>query len=415
MSDQLPPSGASGSGPQPYQPQWQPATRLMVTVFMIIAGIAAVALLRPVLEMLVFAFLITFLMYPPVAILRRRLRLPWTLSVVLLFLILGVVVMGFVLMAIPALMSGINGLIKLGEDAYAQLRVTLSEYTPEQGEIMLAGLRVDLNPLLLPLQSFVLGGLQFGAGVAAPPDDLSALASNTISLQDLFQGIMGVLGPVTGTVTSAISTVAGFVASLFLAIFVAFLVLLDWPRTQRKLLNSVSPPYRREIRLLVERLQMVWNGFFRGQVTLGFLIGFMTWLQLTLMGIPEQVLLAALTGLISLIPTIGGFVSLIPLALVPLLQGSTVFVEMPYGTLALLVVVINLVIAQIIWNLVAPKILGDAVDLPLPVIIVGVLLGAAVGGALGAFLVTPIVGTARVIVIYLMAKVRMQNPFPDEV
>ena len=55
-----------------------------------------------------------------------------------------------------------------------------------------------------------------------------------------------------------------------------------------------------------------------------------------------------------------------------------------------------------------------AVSLPLPVIIIGIIVGTALGGALGAFLIVPILGTARVIVIYLMAKVRQRDPFPGE-
>ena len=66
----------------------------------------------------------------------------------------------------------------------------------------------------------------------------------------------------------------------------------------------------------------------------------------------------------------------------------------------MLVVGINLVISQLIWNMIAPKILGDALDLPLPVIIVGVFVGAAAGGVLGAFLAAPILATLRVIISY---------------
>ena len=50
-----------------------------------------------------------------------------------------------------------------------------------------------------------------------------------------------------------------------------------------------------------------------------------------------------------------------------------------------------------------------------PVIIVGIIVGTALGGALGAFLIVPILGTARVIVLYLMAKVMQHDPFPGEV
>jgi len=89
-------------------------------------------------------------------------------------------------------------------------------------------------------------------------------------------------------------------------------------------------------------------------------------------------------------------------------------IGLPNTTVALLVVVGNLVISQVIWNVVAPKILGDALSLPLPVIIVGVVIGTALGGILGAFLIAPILGTLRVLVLYTIQKIFQQDPFPGE-
>ena len=82
--------------------------------------------------------------------------------------------------------------------------------------------------------------------------------------------------------------------------------------------------------------------------------------------------------------------------------------------MALLVVGINLLITQIIWNLLAPKVLGDALNLPLAVIIVGVFVGAAAGGVLGAFLVAPVIASLRVVLAYLWHKINLEDPFPGE-
>jgi len=144
------------------------------------------------------------------------------------------------------------------------------------------------------------------------------------------------------------------------------------------------------------------------------IIGALTFAQLIVMGVPGALPLSLIVAAISLIPSIGGILALIPLAIVPLLQGSSVLREMNNASFALLVVGVNLVISQVIWNGVAPKIMGNAVSLPLPMIIVGIIIGAAVGGVLGAFLIVPILGTIRVLVFYLVAKVSRRDPFPGE-
>jgi predicted PurR-regulated permease PerM len=187
---------------------------------------------------------------------------------------------------------------------------------------------------------------------------------------------------------------------------------VDLPRYQHTLLDTVPRAYRREILLLLEKIYFLWIGFFRGQGIIAILIGVITWAQLVLMGIPQANVLAVFTAVISLIPTLGGIIALIPLALVPLLQGSTTL-QLPNGTVAVAVVGVNFVVSQIIWNGIAPRILGSVVSLPVPVVILGVVIGTAVGGVLGAFLIVPILGSLRLIVLYMLAKIGKRNPFPE--
>jgi predicted PurR-regulated permease PerM len=219
---------------------------------------------------------------------------------------------------------------------------------------------------------------------------------------------------VTETLASAIGGIAGFVSTILMALFLSLLVLLDLPNLERALSRWIPPAYHRESTLLIHQIGYVWNGFFRGQALIAFILTLLTWLQLTLMGVQNAVAVAVFCGVISLIPTLGGILALVPIAAISLLQGSTVFTGLSNGTFAILVVIVNLAISQIIWNVVAPKILGDAVNLPLPVIIVGIFIGAALGGILGAFLITPIIGTVRVITVYLLKKIERQDPFPGQ-
>lgn len=391
-----------------YQPQWSRTARTIAAVFLIVAGIYALTLLAPVIQMLTFAFLLAFVMYTPARWLHRRTILPWGGAVTVVYLLFVLAVFGALLLIIPTFASGVRTLISQGEQAYDRVVDELRAYQPAQGMIEVFNFQLDLNPFIMPLRQFVLGDELGEEAVANGAADLLG----ELNLQELVNSLFNVATTVTGTVTSAISGAAGFIAALLLAVFVSFLVLLDLPHSQRQIARWIPPEYHREAALLIERLRAVWNGFFRGQVLIGFIVGGITWAQLMLMGVPGAPVLAIITGVVSLIPTIGGFIALGPLALVPLIQGSTVFTEMSNGLFALLVVVVNLLISQVIWNVVAPKILGDALDLPLPVIIVGVFIGAALGGVLGAFLVAPIMSTLRVIVFYVISKIAQEDPFP---
>ena len=81
---------------------------------------------------------------------------------------------------------------------------------------------------------------------------------------------------------------------------------------------------------------------------------------------------------------------------------------------ALAVLVSLLVVNQIIFSFISPRISSGAVSVPAAVIVVGVLLGLAIAGILGALLVTPIIGSLRLFVNYLLSKIALREPFPGE-
>jgi predicted PurR-regulated permease PerM len=301
---------------------------------------------------------------------------------------------------IPAFVNGFNSLSQSMNRAYNDLRASLEQYTPEQGIVTILGANLDLGFIIDPIRNFVLG--------------TGGTATAKVDLQQVLGGLFNVAGTLTETVTSTIGIAANFVTTLVMALFISFLILVDLPKTRRSIFRSMPTAYHREYALLISKTGHVWNSFFRGQVIIGVIIGLLTWVQLAVMGVAGAAILAIFAGVISLIPTIGGFIALIPLALVPLFQGSSVFTDLPNGAFALLVVGVNLLISQVVWNIVAPKILGDALDLPLPVILIGVFIGAALGGILGAFLIAPILGTLRILVLYAVSKIGQQDPVPGE-
>jgi predicted PurR-regulated permease PerM len=382
-------------------------------VLLIIVGIYLLTLIAPVLPMLTIAFLIAFVMFLPSRYIARRTPVPYAVAVILLYALLIVVLVIGMLLITPSLVSGINNLLVSLQSGYSQLINSIEQLKPETSVVDIFGVRVDMSDIVATLQSALNSGI--APNTTLTPGQLAdPIRVQQATLGSLINQILPLFGSVSATITSAIGSITGFIGSFLLAVFVSFLVLLDVPITQHMLAKQIPEGYHREFALLINKVVHVWNGFFRGQVLIGFAIGVLTFIQLSWMGISNTFTLAVITGTISLIPTIGGIFALFPLALIPLIQGSSTFPDAPRGLLALLVVGINLVISQLIWNVIAPKILGDALDLPLPVIIVGVFIGAAAAGVLGAFLAAPVMATLRVLISYIWHKVNRTDPFPNE-
>ncbi|XWX04383.1 AI-2E family transporter [Aggregatilineales bacterium SYSU G02658] len=405
-------SNVDNSNDPQYQPQWDRYTKTLVTLVLLVAGVYALTLLAPVFQLLTIAFVVAFLMYGPARFITRWTPIPWAAAIGLLYMLLIIFTVLLVLLASPALVRAVNSLGSSAERAYFSLQREMLNYQYEDGVIEVLGTPLDLNPIVVPVRNFVLGArLTQGvddAIVGMPPSEIVP-----IDLRQVLDGALNIAGSLTGTLTSAIGGVVGFLSTLLLAIFISALILIDLPNNRATLEKWIPRAYQREVRLLIQRIVYVWNGFFRGQVSIGILVGIVTYIQLKVMGITNAEILAVITGLISLIPTIGGIIALFPLGAVPLLQGSTVLTDISNLGVAVLVVLVSLIINQIIWNIIAPKILGDALELPLPFIIVGVFIGAALGGVLGAFLVAPAMGTIRILVVYALNKLAGRDPFPE--
>ncbi|MFN8373750.1 MAG: AI-2E family transporter [Anaerolineae bacterium] len=338
--------------PNSYEPQWSAWARHFVTIALVIAAVFVLTLLTPVIQILIMTFLLAFLLYVPAQFIARETRLNFTGGVLVVYLFIGLFTLMLLVLFVPQLIQAINSFSSDLRAAYATFREFLTSYTPGSQILDIFGARIDLDPVIQPLRDLLLGT---GTGTASLPGQAPLDVGRAVSIA-------------SATIGSLVGAISGLFSTLFLALFLALLILLDLPNYQHRLFSAVPNAHRREVMLLLSKINRVWSGFFRGQLTLGILIGVLTWLQLLLMGVSQSVTIAIIVAFISLIPSIGGIIALVPLALSPLLQGSSVFTAMPNGTFAVLVVVVNLVWTQIIWNVVAPKIMGDAVSLPLPLI-----------------------------------------------
>jgi predicted PurR-regulated permease PerM len=411
MENKPPLSYASTSNTY-YQPEWSPWFRQFMTVALVIATVYGLTLLAPVLQILIVTFLLAFLMYVPARFIAASTRFNFQGGVLISYVILVSLMVLFILILVPNIVNFFQSIPSGLRDLQTRLVGLLESIEPNS--VVLPIVNFNMEPVLEPLRQLLLANTTLAPDGTVLTDATTTTAVNDIASALPAFDIGQIVNVASGTIGSLLGTISGLFSTLFLAIFLSLMVLLDLPRYQNQLFHSIQPEYQRETRLLFDKIGFVWRGFFRGQVTLGVIIGFLTAIQLVLMGVRQPVVIAMIVALISLIPSIGGFISLIPLAVIPLIYGSSVFPDLGRVPFALLVVGINLVWTQVIWNVVAPKIMGDAVSLPLPVIIIGIVIGAALGGAIGAFLIVPIAGTLRVLVFYVLAKINRRDPFPGE-
>jgi predicted PurR-regulated permease PerM len=131
---------------------------------------------------------------------------------------------------------------------------------------------------------------------------------------------------------------------------------------------------------------------------------------LTLLGVKYALVLAIAAGFLEVIPFVGPYTAAGSAMLVAMLQQTTPF-GWPNWVLAVVVGIIYLVLRQMEDHLIIPNLVGHIVKLHPILVILSILAGGHLGGALGLLIAVPLAATVRIILAYLYSKL-VDSPTP---
>lgn len=380
---------------------WSKPTKYVIGIALAIVGVYLLYLSRSLIPIVILAALIAMIVRPPILWLQRQARVPRGLAVALVYLGLLILIPLGLVLVIPTLIDAVSYVLSLDYRAIVEtilewLRSTLISIRAQQLPLAALDDYIDrlADALLLALEQATV------ATEAEPPSVSSILQSLGSALTTTFDVAAGVVGEVVARTALLIFT---FLMSLYIS--------LSAHTYQSALLDVVPLAYRPEIAALLTRIGRLWNGFFRGELTLMLVIGVMTWLGLTLLGVHGALYLAIVAGLLEILPNLGPVIATVPAVIVALLQGSTHLAVSPL-LLAGLVILFYILVQQLENHLIVPRVLGGAVELPALIVILGLTVGASVGGVLGALLATPIIASGREVLRYCYTKILEEEPTP---
>jgi predicted PurR-regulated permease PerM len=213
--------------------------------------------------------------------------------------------------------------------------------------------------------------------------------------------------------TLAVPFIVGF--SHFLLEFLVFLIatfffLRDWPRLINWSKRLVPPASRHELLPLGEQVSILLSRYVRGQLLLVAIMSTATTIGLTLFGVPFSLLLGLLTGVLEVIPIIGPITAGAIACLVALGNPN------PFGWSQLAYVGAIAIMYTVLRHaedyFVIPLVIGRIVRLHPALVIFSLLAGGAVFGLIGVVLAVPVAATLRLVLIYVSAKLRDEDPFP---
>ncbi len=361
-------------------PRWSRTTKQLVSATLMVLSGLLIYSFRSILPPLIIAVLIAYLLAPLVGWLSQRLHIGRGLATAIIYLIgLGLMATAPAI-AVPAIVGEVRDL-QVNLDAIINRAIA---WIDQLDHIQVFDYVIPLPEVEIPTFSF---------------DKAVSLLQQAIS-------------PLAGGAVSVVITVASGVGWIVFIAVISFYLLVDAERIAPAMIALVPPLYREEVARLIEQIDRTWSAFLRGQIILCLVIGVVTAVAMSAIGIKFALALGIVAGLLELIPNLGPFLAAIPAVLLALFQGSS-YLPMSNLWVAVLVAGIYMLIQSIENNLLVPRIIGSSLNLHPLVVIVGVLAGATLGGILGALLAAPVMATLRDVIRYLYCKLADLDPFPE--
>jgi predicted PurR-regulated permease PerM len=198
------------------------------------------------------------------------------------------------------------------------------------------------------------------------------------------------------------------------AVFLSFLMLLDLGDQNQRGLAHLPEAYRHDADRLAAATGTVWVGWLKAMVIFDVVVAAVSAVMFLLLGVPYPWLMTLVCAVVVLIPAFGAFMASLIVAVPCFLLGSTALTGIPSGAFALLIVILfNVVVNGIYYALLMPM-LGKNTELPISVVLIGVLASFSIGSIWVAFVLVPLMATVRIIFSYVLAKTRDVDPFPPE-
>jgi predicted PurR-regulated permease PerM len=384
-------------------PGWSTRTKRIVLIAVVILLFLTIWRLNEALPLIIISMVLAYLFNPVTTFLEKRLTrfLPAARNWAILLTLLGVISLFIIviLVILPVVFTQLEEFGNRLPRLLAQLQTSAEEWLNQPIIINNQPLMLDGEPLI-PLEQIQLlnGGEDLSIAQQFRDLNMVELARSSIS---------SLSGPAVNVVGGALS----FTINAIFLLTLLFYWLKDGGKFVNVITDFVSITYRGDARRLIYELGRVWNAYLRGQLFLSSFVGIMVFIAGTLLGVPNAPTLALISAVLEFIPTLGPLIAIIPAILLALGSTSATVPGLEGFPFALVVIITWVAIQNIQALIVSPRVMGSRLNLHPVVVIIGVIFGATLAGALGIILAAPTIASLRMFGQYIYGKLTDTPPF----
>ncbi len=388
---------------QPPSTRWSTGTKYFVSALLFLAFLGLLYISSSSLSTIIFAALLTFTVQPIVKFFQRRFKMRRGGATLITYLLVIALLILLPILIIPNIVEAIEFIAKID---YTNLFQNISDWIELQAQSIAA----------IPL---------IGKSLSSSIEELARILSDigsenpqsSTSIDVSFQNIGGRIAQTLEFLVSVFGPLISIGITVVFTLLISLHMSLSIDMLRDGIKKLIPLAYEAEITDIISRTINIWKSFLRGQMSLMIIMGVLVWFGSAILGTPQALLLGIVAGLLEVIPSLGPILATIPAVILALIFGSqTSFLglnNLESWAFALIVIAFYILIQVIENQLLVPYILGDAVDLPPLIVIIGVVIGGSAFGLLGVFLATPVISTGREIFMYLYDKILEPPPEPE--
>lgn len=206
--------------------------------------------------------------------------------------------------------------------------------------------------------------------------------TNTGFTGEFFTKVTSTFSGATFGLLATASTVFGGLLSFVLIVVISFYLAVQEDGV-RDFLRVVTPlkhePYVLDLWKRTQRKIGLWM---QGQLILAIIVGVLTFIGLSVLGVPNPLFLAIVAAVFELIPIFGPILAAIPAVSFALLSDGV--------TLGLLTAGFYIIVQQFESQLIHPLVVKKIVGIPALVAIISLIIGAQIAGFLGILISVPV-------------------------
>lgn len=209
------------------------------------------------------------------------------------------------------------------------------------------------------------------------PDIIAWIQTNILNMRS----VGSLATQISNGVFHALKTVMNIVVGMLIAMYLLNFKDRIFAIGRKFIAATCSDKKARSIFQFAYIINNTFISYIVGRIIDGLIIGIITFVVMSLFGIPLPILCSVIVGITNIIPFFGPFIGAFPSALL-------IMLESPIHAVYFLI--FDLIIQQIDGNIIGPKIVGTAIGMNSFWVLVAVIVGGGLFGFLGMALGVPI-------------------------